>query len=572
MNKKIFIALFLIFAVFVSARFLVIGDMYHQDEYKWAMIADPSFGLDLESDHPPVIALLYRITGLFFGFDHLRLLPFIFSLANLVLIFVLVKRLFDKKAGLFSAGIFSISVYGVLSSVQVDIDGAILPFAFLSSVLFYSLVNLEQPLSGPSKKWFFALIFSLAFGFLVKLSFILVPMVIATDYLLTSGRFRRFSNWLRAAFVFFIPATIAFLTIFFINWLFEVGNSSRFLVNAGNFGFLEFSGRNYWQIVFLGLKTAIMASPILIFPIFFVLFSFDNIRRFRIFLIYIAYNLLFYLVIFDFTSRTIERYMMFLIAPASIMAGVVLSEVFSGYFLTRKKIKVFFWLGAILGFFALAFFIWTRDFSALPLNPKTAYLDKFQALDFGFLVPITGGSGPVGFYVPAFFPIIFFFIGIFLSTIIFYPGWEKLRQIGAVTFLSLCLVYNVFVFIEYFSGRFWGSAKEVAEEIMNKATESKEVEKVITYYDTGAWELNQSGKYFKRFYTDPMFAESNRGKFFNYDGYFAVVDFPMIDKEGVYWSYFRTCRSIYSFYDKKIKGHLLDCKFGDRSVFAGSNI
>ncbi len=129
--------------VFFISRFLASGLMYHQDEYKWVMIVDPSYGLNYESDHPPLIGLLYHLTGIAAGYDHLRLLPILVSTLLLVMVFLYTSRFYGKRAAWWTVGILCVSVYNFVASTQVDIDGALLPLAGLFSV--YCFYRIDFP-------------------------------------------------------------------------------------------------------------------------------------------------------------------------------------------------------------------------------------------------------------------------------------------------------------------------------------------------------------------------------------------------------------------------------------------
>ena len=54
-------------------------------------------------------------------------------------------------------------------------------------------------------------------------------------------------------------------------------------------------------------------------------------------------------------------------------------------------------------FVLLSYVVLSLPHDVLPLNPKEAYVDKVKSLEFNFLIPFTGGSGPSGFYFSALF-------------------------------------------------------------------------------------------------------------------------------------------------------------------------
>ena len=127
-------------AIFIFTRFFGLDQFYHQDEYRWVSIANSAVFGDLSSPHPPIMELSLSLAGRFFGYDDLRVVPFVFSIFNLLLIYLLALRLGGKEAAYFAAWFFIVSVYGLIANLQIDIDGAILPFFVLLS--YYSpIVN-----------------------------------------------------------------------------------------------------------------------------------------------------------------------------------------------------------------------------------------------------------------------------------------------------------------------------------------------------------------------------------------------------------------------------------------------
>ena len=196
-----------------------------------------------------------------------------------------------------------------------------------------------------------------------------------------------------------------------------------------------------------------------------------------------------------------------------------------------------------------------------------AYLSQIKDLDFHFLIPITGGSGPAGFYVSAWWVLVCFS----LATVAFLvwcgnrrrPVWQSIA-IGSI--VGVGLVFNLALSLELTTGWQYGSASRVATTAVADVIADPEITEVITYYDIGRYELRRAGKYRNRFYTDPMFT-SNKGKFSNYSGEFLVVDFPEINKKSIYWRYFMTCKTKQIWRDRLIRGYLFDCQESDRTLF-----
>src|SRR3989344_4452460 len=161
--------LLIIFAVFIFIRFFGLGQIYHQDEYRWATIVNPVFD-ESSGSHPPMNRIVLGLVGSVLGYDSLRVAPFIFSILNLWLIYLISLRLSgNKRTALLAAGLFTINIYSIISNLQIDIDGAILPFFILLGYFAY-LHILDRQRKG---FWFFIFSLSIIGGFLTKLSFLL---------------------------------------------------------------------------------------------------------------------------------------------------------------------------------------------------------------------------------------------------------------------------------------------------------------------------------------------------------------------------------------------------------------
>src|SRR3989344_1059112 len=141
--------LLILFTIFIFTRFLGLGQIYHQDEYRWAMQADPQ--INDTSPHPPLTKYFLRETGILFGFNHLRIGILFFSVLNLLLIYLISLYLSgQRKIAFMAAGLFTVNIYSLIANLQIDIDGAVLPFFILFSYYAYLRV-LEK--SGTKKIW-----------------------------------------------------------------------------------------------------------------------------------------------------------------------------------------------------------------------------------------------------------------------------------------------------------------------------------------------------------------------------------------------------------------------------------
>ena len=169
-NKNLFLAYLLLFCLFIVLRLPGLDIPYHQDEYKWPLYANPAVFAPGSVPHPPLTELIYRVGGGAIGYDNFRMIPLGFSVFNMLLVAYAGYLMFGKKGSLWISGLFTFSFYGLLASLTVDVDGAVMVFFFLSALVSY--LRIKQASYHVSKStmfWLFGFIISVALGFLVKL-------------------------------------------------------------------------------------------------------------------------------------------------------------------------------------------------------------------------------------------------------------------------------------------------------------------------------------------------------------------------------------------------------------------
>src|SRR3989344_6308723 len=303
MNKKIWIFV-LVASVFLVARLPAVQQIYHQDEYKWAMQADPVS--DWASPHPPMGKQTLRFTGNILGFENLRFAPLLFSFLCLALIYLTIKKITKKtRVALLGAFLFSINVYSVIASLQVDIDGAILPFFIL--LTYYAYLQLFT-----SNKKFWWVVFGIGElgGFLTKLSFVIFVGALMVDYLLTIYYLGQLNIKKIATKSLKFAGILALIVV--AAYYFSPDRINTVIEYGRHFQSLNFASRAYFELVFKILKSLVWLSPLLLLPVVAGLFNREAVKKYRFWYIFLFFNLIFYLVIFDFAKLTVERYLMFL--------------------------------------------------------------------------------------------------------------------------------------------------------------------------------------------------------------------------------------------------------------------
>src|SRR3989344_2955560 len=529
--------------LFILSRFFGLGQLYFQDEYRWVTIVSGEFG-KLDSPHPPVTEVLYSLAGKAFGYHNLRTLPFIISIFCLILIYLISSKLSrSNKTAYIAIGLFVINTYSLIANLQIDMDGAILPFFVLLSYYFYL-----RAIKDRDKRFILPFVIAMTGGFLTKLSFILFVGALAAEYLLTVYEAGNLKVYFKRIATLFGIIFISVSAMYF----FYGSTDPLFVSHATEFKVFDFATRAYFDLFLRLFKFLIWFSPLLILPTILGIFKKEIFNRYRVWYIYILFNLLFYLVIFDFATLPIERYFMFIIGPAVIIAAdVIYSLVLKLNMSDRFKVNKKYLLIGVAGLALLTIFTVVVGHEVIPLNPKEAYVDKVKFFDFNFLIPLTGGSGPIGFYASAQF--------IFWTWVVCAIGLLFSRKIWAIyLFLIFGLGYNILLSNEHLFGSFYGSVNNITKQSVDYVLNNKDIKEVITYYDAGVYYLRLGSKYSARFYPAPTRDYSVRIN--AYRGHYMIVDFPAIDKNSQYWKLISRCKLDKKFTDKYVDSYIFDCR------------
>ena len=528
--------LLLLVLLFIATRFLGLDQLYHQDEYRWvSQVYMAEFG-EVDSPHPPIMQGILSLSGKVFGYDNLRMLPFIFGILNLLLIYALSRKITgNKKIAYLAVGLYTVSVYGLIANLMLDIDGAVLPFFVLLTYYFYI-----RTVKDGDKKFILPLATVIITGLLTKLSFMIFVGALAIEYLWALYDKGKFTHEIKRA------GLILGVSGVFIAGLYLLYGKTdpRFVEYFTNFKIFNFASRAYFELFLRMFKFFIWLSPFLFLPVVYGLFRKDLFIKYRIWYIYTLFNFLFYLVIFDFARLPIERYFMFIMAPAVIISGHVIYSLLSG--LDKRR-----FLFSILGFAVFLAFTLLITYDVVPLNPKEAYVQKVKDLDFNFLIPMTGGSGPIGFYVSAQFVLWVWVVG-FLWLL-----FNK-KKMAVAFFIVFGVGYNLLLSSENLTGAFYGNVNNITKASVERVISDQEINDVVTYYDAGVYYLKIADKYTGRFYTAPSRDYSQRLTY--HGGHYMIVDFPAIDKNSLYWKLISRCEIAQKFTDKYVDSYIFDCR------------
>jgi hypothetical protein len=540
-----------IVALFLVLRVPGLSQPLHQDEYKWPIMVDPTSEFAGQKiPHPPLTALTMQLGADLVGFDRdMRLIPLTFGLANLFLLFYFLRRFSGPKVALTGALIFALAYFSTLASLMLDTDGQILPFYFLLSLIGY--FHLKDAKTATQKlSWAILLALGLVGGLMVKLSFVLVIGAFAADFIWSERK--RFTKKLMKELTIAIGATILVLGLAMViaQQFFALFDFSFMFEYAKRFVHLD---RNWLQSWIQAVKAVFYLSPLLILLPFFLKKEHGPIVRPGLF--YILFGFIFYLVLFDFSVGALDRYLEFLIIPLVIIAAVILTPLLPS--LVEGKARVAFWIGIVV---ALGITLLQFVPHVVPaLHPKEEWIGRILSLDWNFLYPFSGGSGPLTFYVS------FLVIGLtwVLSGLALLLAFVR-REFFLVALafvIPLSLFYTFSFTEEYLLGRINGSAQALVRDATAFIAGNDDIQKVVVYNDNGGDEIRRIGKYEKRLYTSPIFDVNQKIATMNaYSGHYLVIDAPPIDPKSVYAAYFATCTPIYEEQSKKMTATVYDCR------------
>lgn len=515
----------------------------HQDEYKWPLITNPATAGDTSIPHPPLGEFIYREVGYLIGFNgHFRFVPLVFGFADLFLLWNWLKRRAGEDAALIGAAIFSVSYFSILASLMVDTDGAILPFFLLLALIAYEHARKDS-------RWWFGVLVACLLGFLVKASFILGIGALAADLLWERRAVLMTREALRyiAIGAGIIAALILALVVSSrIFPFFDLGNSVRYWEHFATFK------HNWFQVAIQAVKAVLYLSPLLVLLPAWA--TKDDLERVRPLVFFTVFGLLFYLVLFDFSTGALDRYMQFLIVPLVSLAAVMLAR-FSKCTTGSDYRSIMLGAAIAIGIFALQFL----PHAVPPLYPKSAWLGRIASLHWTFLYPFSGGSGPLTFYVS------FLFLGLSWIASVLIVAIGLLRKDWQTMMLALLiplsLGYTGAFAEEYLIGGINGSAAVLVHRAAAFIASDPDIQHVVVYNDNGGYEIQQTGKYAKRLYTSPDFDVTQKAETMNaFSGHYLVVDAPPIDPASIYAKYFATCVPVYQDFDKAMHATVYDCR------------
>ncbi len=523
---------------------------YHQDEYKWPMYANPGIYAPGAVPHPPLTEFIYRNFGQLVGYDNFRTIPFTFSIVNLFLIFYLASIVFNRKTAFFVSSLFAVTFYSVLASLMVDVDGSVMPMFFLLSLVgYFKLKDFDFNISKKSVRWLALFSLGIIGGFLIKVAFIIPIGAFALDFCLEKKVFGDRKKVFKSIGFGFLGV----LGLVGILLLAKVVFPFFRLEWALNYWkhFAVFAGRGWFQTFIQFAKAVLYLSPLLVLAPF--LLNKEEIKRTRVFMLFIALGLFFYLIAFDFSIGALDRYFQFLVIPLCMLTGAVLSRMWSEKKFASGIQSVWIALVAIV-LFALQFVV----HSVPPLHPKSEWINRILGLKWNFLYPFSGGSGPTGFYISFAFMACIWVIS--LALILFAWKRSSFRPVAVSALLILGLLYNGVFIEEYIWGNINGSPYGLLAHAKTIIAERSDIKNVLVYNDIGGYEIKSTGKYERRIYAAPMFESFYKELFAGFSGHILYINIPRVGDGNLFSDYFKSCTIVHEEKDRYIESKILKCE------------
>ena len=541
--KKFFVTASIVLLIAIAIRLFGFGLEMAEDEQIWAISSVAPHGFQFSViPHPPLAVFLYSIAGLFGNWRLLRSVPMLFFIGIFLITVLFARKRYGDEAAIVSGIILSISAWSILASVQIDMDGSIIALLGLASTFLF-LEGLEKK----SIKWLIAAGVVCGVGFLAKISFILFPLsfILYSMYLITIEKLP-LKKLYKTAYV-YISAAIVFGSYFIFTFI--MGTNQLLLTesNASNY-FTGFLSQNWINVVSILAQAIVLISPLLIG--LFILSLLKRDKRDTMFLVIISVHAFFYLFVMTASYRPFERYWMPLIPFLAMLGGKTIVS----YGIKKECKFVSFGVFA----FVICAILLTKfaNPSLYPLFPKDPYIFRMLTLDWNFLFPFHGASGPLGFFVP------FWFIAFgFLAAAVILVVWLKKRTKAAlVAFLILGVGYNVFISEEMLFSLSTPNVNSAARQV-NTFIENENLSGTIfSYQATGYFKLKQQGKSPHLFFAVQYNNENIAKNLTKQPSAVVMVDFPSATKDSVMWKQLSSCTVVQKYEDKSYThGYIFNC-------------
>lgn len=465
MQKKYFLIL-LIFLLFAGVllrlpnlNFPFFGDetwhefaKYHRGGF-FSVYYDSIAGKNTVLEDPPLNGWFYLAYTRIFGFSTviMRSTSLLIGMVNIILVYFLAARIFNKKTAMLSIFLMIISYWHNFESYMIDRDGILLVLFSLLIICFYI-----QYRASRNQLWLLPGAVTAGICMFLKISGIFITAVLFLMILHDNKIFselwaNRKQFWKLRKYDLPKFKTAMFETGVFVmaNILgYAVFSLGAYLLDPHYYGILftqeiaplEFLRAPFWQSIPREMIYLLLyGSPLLLGLTVLSLIKWNN-KKF-LFLSWLLVPILFYSKVPY--AGALERYLSVIIPPLYILSASVLAE----FPFKNKKYNI---LGLITG---VLFFVLLNIFSLIRsdylFHDVKEYMLRALMLKWNFLFPFYGAGGPA-FLVP--FWVLAVSIGLSMAllalALVFYKK-KKHFYLFLVLFLAIAGAFNLYILQEF---------------------------------------------------------------------------------------------------------------------------
>jgi 4-amino-4-deoxy-L-arabinose transferase-like glycosyltransferase len=600
LNEHKWLFIFLILAVCIRAQGLDLA--LYSDEAGWANDLIKSNLDNIEYvPHPPLMIVLQQTMNKITNADIIsfRLVPFLISIMNTIIIYIIARRWYNKKTAIIAVALFTVSYWATQASLQIDMDGSLIMTWFLLAAIFtsnyFKKEKVEEKQEGnreieekankltnnnSNTKLKNQTLLGIVLGLIMLSKYtgiLLFAMVFVYAIIKTKN--------IKKTIQFLLVPTIVSGIVFslFPLWTYLTGNT-LFSNTLGHTG-----GDWYLTLVRPLTYLFLWATPLLFY---FTLLHFCEKRKEKneeekggkeesaqrlkkeyekdndiLLTVWIGVIFLFYTFIISGKAPTFGRYFMPMIPPLILLSARYIAK---QEFTRKQTIK------GIIAFIAtyLLFKIINLKTTTILNHNINNYINSALQFKLQFLFPYTGSSGP-------FFWISFTNIALTLTvttillSIIMYKTCskkeEKKKNISSYIMMLLVIsaAFNMLLITEYIYSPTQPSHTEITNDIVkflfrngleNRRTYTSVFQQGIFFHTVKKFPdkqiqyiVDSDGEYNTEYYQKELIDK---------EGVAVIIDMPMaLDKEGEMWDELNKQCKRTDFEDKgKIAGFVFDCE------------
>jgi hypothetical protein len=568
MNKKGLLnwkfLFFILLLLVLVLRLLSTSEAIYDDEanFAFALTVMDEYGLNSYFASAQLLNLMYKPLIAEYGLQTwvFRLIPWLFGILNIILVFILSNRNFGKKVAYIASVLMLISFYPTLASLQIDVEGNLIMFSIL--LMFFSYLEYERA-NLPKKKWLWQILAGLGLGVAVALKYnsVYIILVLAVYSVMRHKICRtKIKNYFRDLFPIYFIGLLLFIALLLFGIAVTPESYTKSVqIFEWSHGFLD--DYRTEGVTLLGLSMFVLWSTPLLFGFYFISL-FKRHKDTLLFSLWVTMPILFYT--FVITNGAHDRYFMHTIPAMCILGGIYISKInFHKYYL-----KIGGWL--LLFFTALLFYINTLPMKYVPRFPAE-YIKELLNLNPFFIFSYTSASGPT--FGISFMVILLSFSIAFMTLFLCIYFIRKNPNIGKWMFLIFLVVatsYNIFLTSEYLIHPTSADVSSIKHEMLKYVNDNNLPYPIYTNDEGIEWYIDN--KY--REFTGNTFGipdnEFNDGvdesvslnlKSINDNGgTIILLHWPPLPKNSRAWDVVKECTIGKEFYSKKVLiGEIYSC-------------